>query len=242
MAFPKRSEIELPILLEVASAGGHTRPNPQLFREVAKYFPNLTDDDLTSINRTCINTWENKVHWARLVLVHKGEIDKSSYGVWQITEKGRARIGNEVGSLTEPAKKEETVHTRLGRMVEEIGRSFGKYARRELKEGPYSYDVVWKDADWLPRCTHVFEVQDKGSVLEALVRLKHSYDNWGSKLFLVVTGEKDRGRVEKLLVPYFSGAFHEIGQITTLMAPDEVEELHEVVTRYRSVISKFVAR
>lgn len=201
MSYPKQSEIELPILLEIEAAGGQVRPNAAFFHEIATYFPQLTEDDLRATNRTGINTWENKVHWARLRLVHKGEIDKSRYGVWQITDKGRERIRREVGDVREARQKKESIHAQLGRKLEDIGRILGKYARRELKEGPYAYDVVWKDAEWLPRVTHVFEIQDKGNVLEALVRLKHAYDNWGARLFLVVTGEKDRARVEKLLIP-----------------------------------------
>ena len=242
MSFPKRSELELPILLEVEGAGGELHPNGGFFKELATYFPQLTDEDLRAINRTGINTWENRVHWARLVLVHKGEIDKARYGVWRITKKGRERIRSEVGEAKQAKEVKESVHSKLARQIDEIGRILGKYAKRELREGPYSYDVIWKDAEWLPRVTHVFEVQDKGNVLEALVRLKHAYDNWGARLFLVITGERDRTRVEKLLVPFFAGAFHEIGSVTSLLGPDEVEELHATLARYRDVVGRFVAR
>ena len=242
MSYPKQSEIELPILLEIERAGGELRPNAAFFQEIATYFPQLTEEELRATNRTGINTWENKVHWARLRLVHGGQIDKSHYGVWRITDAGRERVKREVGEVVEIRERKESVHTQIGRQIEEIGRILGKYARRELKEGPYSYDVVWKDAEWLPRVTHVFEVQDKGNVLEALVRLKHGYDNWGARLFLVVTGEKDRNRAEKLLVPYFSGAFHEIAAVTTLLTPEQVDELHSSLTRFRDVIARFVTR
>jgi hypothetical protein len=242
MSYPKQSEIELPILLEVEAAGGEVRPNAAFFREIATCFPALSEEELQASNRSGINTWENKVHWARLKLVHKGDLDKSRYGVWRITAQGRERIKAELGDVAKVREKKESVHAQLGRKVEEIGRILGKYARRELKEGPYSYDVVWKDAEWLPRVTHVFEVQDKGNVLEALVRLKHAYDNWGARLFLVVTGEKDRSRVEKLLLPYFSGAFHEIGSVTTLLGPDDVDDLHSTLSRFRDVFGRFVAR
>jgi hypothetical protein len=240
--YPKQAEIELPILLEIERAGGELRPNAAFFQEIATYFPQLTDGDLRATNRTGINTWENKVHWARLRLVHKGEIDKSRYGVWRITDAGRDRVKREVGEVVEIRHRKESVHTQIAKRVEEIGTILGKYARRELKEGPYSYDVVWKDAEWLPRVTHVFEVQDKGNIVEALVRLKHAYDNWGARLFLVVTGEKDRARAEKLLVPYFSGAFHEIAAVTTLLTPEEVEQLHSSLARFRDVVARFVSR
>lgn len=242
MSYPKQSEIELPILLEIEAAGGKVRLNTAFFQEIATYFPQLTEDDLRATNRSGINTWENKVHWTRLRLVHKDEIDKSRYGIWQITPQGRERIKREVGEIRQARQRKESIHVQLSRKLEDIGRILGKYARRELKEGPYAFDVVWKDAEWLPRVTHVFEIQDKGSVLEALVRLKHAYDNWGARLFLVVTGEKDRVRVEKLLIPYFSGAFHEIGSATVLLSPEEIEELYSTLSRFRDVFARFVVR
>ena len=242
MSFPKQSEIELPILMAVEAAAGEVRPTEAFFHELASYFPEIADDDLKATNKTGVNTWENKVHWSRLALVHKGLLDKKRYGVWRITEAGKQRIKQEVGETTGLRKKKESIHTQLGRKLEDAGRILGKYARRELRDGPYSYDVIWKDAEALPRVTHVFEVQDKGNVLEALVRLKHAYDNWGARLFVVVTGERDRERVERLLAPYFSGAFHEIGALTTIMSQEDVEELHATLTRFREVFAQFVAR
>ena len=94
----------------------------------------------------------------------------------------------------------------------------------------------------MPRCTHVFEVQGKGNVLGALVRLKHAYDNWGSRLFLIVTGERDRSRVQQMLVPYFSGAFHDIGSVTSVLSPDDVDDVHSSLTRFGEVLTKFVTR
>jgi len=229
-------------LLEIDAAGGELRPTAAFFKELATYFSQVTDDDLRTSNKTGINTWENRVHWARLKLVHKGQIDKSKYGVWQITEKGRARIREEVGEVAQAKQIKESVHSKLARQLEEIGWILGRYARREFREGAYNFDVIWKDAESFPRVTHVFEVQDKGNVLEALVRLKHAYDNWGARLFLVVTGEKDRTRVERLLAPFFAGAFHEIGGQVALLGAADVERLHSTFSQFRDIMNRFVAR
>jgi len=242
MAFPNRNDLELPILLELAAADGELRPTPAFFKELVTYFPQVTENDLKATNRTGINTWENRVHWARLRLVHKGEIDKARYGVWRITDKGRERIRSEVGEAQQARQTKESVHGKLARQVEEIGWILGRYARREFREDAYSYDVIWKEAERLPRATHVFEIQDKGNVLEALVRLKHAYDNWGARLFLVVTGERDRSRVEKLLAPFFAGAFHEIGSQISLLGAEQIEELHSMLSRHRDIMNKFVSR
>lgn len=242
MAFPRRNEIELPVLIEIEAAGGEMRPTPAFFKEIATYFSQVTEDDLRATNRSGINTWENRVHWARLKLVHKGEIDKSRYGVWRITKKGKERIRAEVGEVRQIRETKESVHTKLARQLEEIGWILGRYARREFREGGYSFDVIWKEAEQLPRVTHAFEVQDKGNVVEALVRLKHAYDNWGARLFLVVTGEKDRVRVEKLLAPLFAGAFHEISGQISLLSPQHVEEIHTTFTDFRDILTKFIGR
>lgn len=242
MAFPKRNELELPILIEIEAAGGEIRPTAAFFKELATYFPQLTNSDLRATNKTGINTWENRVHWARLKLVHQAHVDRSRYGVWSITDRGRVRIKSEVGDLGEIKKKKESVHSKLARQIEEIGHMLGKYARREHQDGPYKYDVIWKEAESFPRITHVFEVQDKGNVVEALARLKHAFDGWGAHLFLVVTGEKDRSRVEKLVAPLISGTFHEISSSTIVLRASDIDELHSTFTHQRETIARFFTR
>lgn len=242
MPFPTRNELELPILMEIEASGGELRPTQRFFQELATYFPQVTDDDLQATNRTGINTWENRAHWARLKLVHKGQIDRSRYGVWRITDSGRQRIRDDVGDVQQARQAKESLHSMISRQLEEIGRILGRYGRREWRDGPYSYDVIWKDSERLPRATHVFEVQDKGNVVEALARLKHAYDTWGARLFIVVTGEKDRTRVEKMLVPLFVGTFHEIGALVSVLTPSDVDELHSALSHHREVIGRFVAR
>ena len=242
MTIPAKNEMELPVLIEIESAGGELRPTTALFHKLDGYFSQLTNEDLKQTNRSGTNKWENRVHWTRLELVHKKQIDRSTYGIWRITADGRKRIAAEVGEFQEAKVTKESVHGKLQRQLEEIGRTLGKFARREWRDGAYTYDVVWKEAESLPRITHVFEVQDKGNVVEALVRLKHAYDNWGARLFLIVTGERDRARVDKLLHPFLSGAFHEISPFTVVLNPAEVEELHSTLTRHKDVIARFLAR
>ena len=36
--------------------------------------------------------WTNRVQWVRQALVSKGEVCSPQYGVWAITDKGRARL------------------------------------------------------------------------------------------------------------------------------------------------------
>jgi hypothetical protein len=68
--------------------------------------------------------------------------------------------------------------------------------------------------------TQVFEIHHKGVLDSALAKLKHAYDLWSAKLFLVVTEHKDKERARVLL----SGSFHEIGDVTMLIQPEEIYE------------------
>jgi hypothetical protein len=96
-------------------------------------------------------------------------------------------------------------------MLKGIGDILGKQVRFEYHARPYIYDVVWKDVEGLPP-SHVFEVQDRGSVNGAFAKLQHAKDIWKPRLFLVVTGEKDRNKISQLLQPYWQGAFHRLAK------------------------------
>jgi hypothetical protein len=60
---------------------------------VAKFFPNLTEDDKRRVNPSGKGlTFRNRVQWSRLDLVHRGDLDKSVRGLWGITAQGRKRL------------------------------------------------------------------------------------------------------------------------------------------------------
>ena len=93
MAIPSEKDIELPLLQEIEAAGGEARPS-DLYDKVARHFPQLTpSDQKLSHQRSGLLIWANRVAWARQHLVNKGELDASIRGTWEITEKGRARLG-----------------------------------------------------------------------------------------------------------------------------------------------------
>jgi len=136
----------------------------------------------------------------------------------------------------------ERRHEELKRKIKEIGEILGKYPAAEFHSAPYVYDVVWKDAEGLPRPSHVFEVQDKGSVDLALAKLQHARDMWRPKLFLVVTGESDRNKVDLLLRPYLQGAFHGISRDTRVFTGEVIDDLHGPFTEHRDAVIEFVER
>lgn len=93
MAYPKQSEIELPLLRVIAELGGEAKTR-DTYPKVAQYFPELTEDDVKRKveNYPSTNKWHNKVQWARQALINKGQLDGSIRGLWKITAQGMARI------------------------------------------------------------------------------------------------------------------------------------------------------
>ncbi len=126
-------------------------------------------------------------------------------------------------------------------MLKDIGEMMGKTVYQELKEGPYRYDVVWKDSDSKDMSpSHVFEIQDKGNLDSALAKLQHAKDKWPAKLFIVVAREKDRSRLDKMLEPYWLGTFHMLRGRVMAMTADEVRKVHKCFTSHKATIKAFM--
>lgn len=86
----------------------------------------------------------------------------------------------------------------------------------------------------------MFEVQDKDSVNGALARLQHARDIWRPKLFLVVTGEKDKEKVDMLLKPFLEGAFHGIRRDLTLLTSEVIDEVYSALSAHEEIIKRFL--
>ena len=139
----------------------------------------------------------------------------------------RRRGLREVASL-EGARKSE--HDQLIDLLCELG-SMLSYDRVEGKfyEDGMEFDVVW----WRrPRKypTHVFEVQLRGNLYQALSKLKHAHDIWGSKVFLVAERD-DIERARELVM----GSFHEIKDKLTFIEPETVRQYYEFKKRFLKV-------
>jgi restriction system protein len=93
MAYPKQSEVELPLLKVLAETGGAAEPKG-IYPQVAKFFPELTpeDQERRMESKPSSRKWWNLVQWARQTLVQAGQIDGSTRGVWKLTDSGRARL------------------------------------------------------------------------------------------------------------------------------------------------------
>jgi hypothetical protein len=132
------------------------------------------------------------------------------------------------------------LHERLKQQLIEIGVNLAKESQTEYREPPHIYDVVWKEFEGAPRASHVFEVQDKGNLIEALAKLQHARDIWGASLFLVVTGERDRRRVEEHVYPLLSGTFHRLAHYLTVLSPEQIDDLHRALADNQELLEKFL--
>lgn len=56
----------------------------------------LTDKDRELLRSGAVR-WKNRAQFVRLRLVQSGDMAKSEYGIWAITDQGRARVRAEIG-------------------------------------------------------------------------------------------------------------------------------------------------
>lgn len=132
------------------------------------------------------------------------------------------------------------LHQRLQNWLHQLGDMLGYYPETEFREPPYIYDVVWKTFAGAQRAACVFEVQHRGNLIEALAKLQHAKDAWGSRLFLIVTEERDRRRVDRLVAPLLSGTFHRLARDLVVLTPDRVEDLYQSLNRNRDLLKKLL--
>jgi len=182
--------------------------------------------------------WQHKAAWALQKLKQRGLVESPGRGYWRaIKPREVEKEAVPMAPAIEP-KPTEPLHKILKSKIREIGEILGKQTHTEFPAPPYVYDVVWKEIEALPP-SHVFEIQDKGNVNGALSKLQHARDVWRPKLFLVITGERDRAKVDLLLRPHWQGAFHKISGQTLVLTPDEIDDIHRVLSSHRETIKRF---
>ena len=125
-------------------------------------------------------------------------------------------------------------------MLQEVGAILGYHSETEYREPPHVYDVVWKEYPGATRASVVFEVQDRGNLIEALAKLQHARDAWGSRLFLVVTGERDQRRVDQLVAPLLVGTFHRLARDMMVLTSERVQDLHGVLEGNRELLRRLL--
>lgn len=88
---PKQRDMEIPVLKCLEEMGGKAKPS-EIYTRIRKFFPGLTDSDLTETLTTGGAKWTNRIQWVRQRLVATGEMASPERGVWAITEKGKRRL------------------------------------------------------------------------------------------------------------------------------------------------------
>lgn len=134
----------------------------------------------------------------------------------QLAEQILSQFKVEVEQLEEVPLHQEVQHKLV-----EIGRLQKFIAEAEFGFDIGRLDVVWRRIERsVP--SYVFEIQIGGDLYHALAKLKHAFDLWNSRLFLVVS-QADHGKAGDLL----SGSFHEIGDRVKLIELDKINELYK---------------
>jgi len=110
-------------------------------------------------------------------------------------------------------------HTAMLAKMLEIGKLQGFIAEKEYDMDGGRLDVVWRRVEKAVP-TYVFEVHIGGDIYHALAKLKHAYDIWNSRIYLVA-GLEHQGKTHELL----GGTFHEIRSQLVFIQIEKVEQL-----------------
>jgi hypothetical protein len=238
VAYPGTTRIELPILQELIATGGNEDVR-FLYARLAGYFPQLGEADVRATGNGHRAEWRRLVQRAGRALDEKRQVERRR-GRWVITAAGRRRAEEEetnfvpadIGTGAE-ARVDVISHTDAQRMLCDIGRVLGYHAQAEFEY----YDVVWRESEKSPRLSHVFEVQHKGNIDAELAKLKRAHDAQRTKPFLVIASERDNNRAIRSMSIARTGAFHEIGRVTTILSFEQIRRLHRALTSVEELLA-----
>lgn len=233
---PNAARIELPILQELIATGG-AEDVRFLYDRLVAYFPQLSSEvanEPHAAEGDHSMQWKRSVQRAGRALSDKRQVERQR-GLWRITPRGRQRAGEEGQSFTlqRDARPTEASHTDIQQMLLDIGRVLGYHAESEFDY----YDVAWRASATSPRLSHVFEVQRKGNIDAALVKLKRAFDTSRSKLFLVVATQRDTERAQRAMSLDQTGGFHEINVAATIISFEQLRKLHVALTSVEDLLA-----
>lgn len=126
-------------------------------------------------------------------------------------------------------KAQQSYHNQIRDMVLEIGRIEGRISEKEYRINGERIDVVWKRIE-AGNPYAVFEVQVGGNFYEALAKLKHAWDKWNSRPFLV-TSQQYKGKA----LEWIRGSFHEMERELKIIDCEKIKELHNAVKKARDL-------
>jgi len=92
MSFPRYSEVDLALLLELVRMGRAVRPH-ETYDRVTRHFPHLTEGDKTALRKDGrTRVWTNMIHWARDHLRVQNALSDRGPGVWAVNDRARALL------------------------------------------------------------------------------------------------------------------------------------------------------
>ncbi len=233
MTLPLASNIEIPILHELFAVGG-TENVRYLYIRLFPYFPSLSDAEISTIKTGGLKNWKKAIQKAGKQLVEDNLIVRKN-GIWKLTIKGNKTIKAEsegiIFTQTEP-EIDSLSHTKIQTMLVKIGQCLGFFAETEFQ----FYDVVWRETTQNERLSHVFEVQSKGNLDSAFAKLKRAHDAQRSKIFLVISTERDTKRASNSL----NREFREIEKVLTILSFVEIRKIHENLCSIDEFLPKFI--
>lgn len=247
MPVPYYPQILLPFLKYLGDKKEHSLA--ETIDHVSRVF-NLTPEERNIRKATGGLLVNNRVAWARTYLGKAKLLEGTRRGFFKITDRGLRVLRDnppelndsylkrfpEFAEFLKPTSKATTAekfvpqtlvplpkipkHNELRDMIHEIGKFEGKLSEVEYPIDNWRLDVAWKTIpSGNPRWA--FEVQLGGNFYEALTKLKHAWDKWNSKPFLVTT-DAYAAQAKVLL----EGSFHEMKEEARIVNWEKVVKLY----------------
>lgn len=233
MPLPLSSNIETPVLQELSVVGG-TDDVRFLYERLISYFPSLSDADISAIKSGGHKYWKKAVQKAGKTLDENNLIQRER-GIWSLTEKGKRLVEAETSGIIFSkieTENESLSHKQIQDMLVKIGEILGFYAETEFQY----YDVVWRETPNNQRLSHVFEVQSKGNLDSAFAKLKRAHDAQRSKIFLILSSERDTNRANISLTQ----EFRELEHVLTILSFVELRKMHENLASIADFLPNFL--
>jgi hypothetical protein len=152
-------------------------------------------------------------------------------GTWDI----QLRQGARQAQLTPtPAQRVPRVkrtaaltHQDIQATIAKLAPYYGMEAMQEYRGDIGTYDVIWKRVA-AGHPAKVFEIQHRGNLDSAFVKLKHAYDLWNARLFLVTTSVADSRKAYQLL----ASSFHEMRPYLTIVPGWDLSDFAQAKERF----------
>ncbi len=138
-----------------------------------------------------------------------------------------ARMDEKWGSAapppTPPPERPRSRHDQAKDLLLDVGRMSRYVCADEYRLDGERLDAVWKRVEHgVP--TYAFEVQIGGDIYHAIGKLKHAFDLWNSRIFIVIDGASIP-KVAELL----RGTFHEIANELRVIELEKLESLQRAL-------------